>query len=50
MISNGNKMTKKIRIGTRGSELALWQANHIAGLLGRDNWEIRIIYAQGDKI
>lgn len=26
-------MTKKIRIATRKSELALWQANHVAGLL-----------------
>src|SRR5215475_6701929 len=26
-------MTRPLRIGTRGSPLALWQANHVAGLL-----------------
>ncbi len=26
-------MTSSLRIGTRGSNLALWQANHVAGLL-----------------
>ena len=26
---------KRLRIGTRGSSLALWQANHIAGLLAQ---------------
>ncbi len=39
-----------IRIGTRGSDLALWQANHIADLVGRDKTEIIIIKTQGDKI
>ena len=39
-----------IRIGTRGSELALWQANHVADLLGRDKTEIIVIKTQGDKI
>ena len=39
-----------IRVGTRGSDLALWQANHIAGLIGRDLTEIIIIKTQGDKI
>jgi len=43
-------MNKKIRIGTRGSELALWQANHVAGLLGIENTEIIIIKTQGDRI
>ena len=28
-------MNRKLRIGTRGSELALWQAHHVAGLLSR---------------
>ena len=41
---------KKIRIGTRGSELAMWQANHVADLLGRENVEIIVIKTQGDKI
>lgn len=36
-------------IGTRGSELALWQARHIAGLLGGDS-EIVIIKTEGDEI
>ena len=40
----------KIRIGTRGSQLALWQANHIASKLGPENCEIIIIKTQGDKI
>ncbi len=43
-------MIKKIRIGTRGSDLALWQANHVADLLGKENTEIIIIKTQGDKI
>src|SRR5258708_20105517 len=42
----------KLRIGSRGSQLALWQANHIAGLLrhrGHET-EIEIIHTTGDKI
>jgi len=42
----------RLRIGSRGSQLALWQANHIAGLLrgrGREV-EIQIIHTTGDKI
>ncbi len=41
-----------IRIGSRGSQLALWQANHIAALLrGRGHQvEIEIIKTTGDKI
>src|SRR4029077_13035069 len=41
-----------LRIGSRGSELALWQANHIAALLrtrGHEG-EIEIIPTTGDKI
>src|SRR5262250_646504 len=41
-----------LRIGSRGSQLALWQANHVAGLLraqGR-RVEIEIIKTTGDKI
>jgi hydroxymethylbilane synthase len=41
-----------LRIGSRGSKLALWQANHIAALL-RDRGhqvEIQIIHTTGDKI
>jgi hydroxymethylbilane synthase len=40
----------KIRIGTRGSELALWQAEYISGLIGKDKTEIVIIKTKGDKI
>jgi len=41
-----------LRIGTRGSQLALWQANHIANLLRerRHEIEIAIIKTTGDKI
>ncbi len=43
-------MNSRIRIGTRGSDLALWQARHVAGLLGADRTEIIIIKTQGDRI
>jgi len=41
-----------LRIGSRGSQLALWQANHVAGLLrGQGHLvEIEIIKTTGDKI
>jgi hydroxymethylbilane synthase len=42
----------KLRIGSRGSQLALWQANQISALLrarGHDV-EIEIIHTTGDKI
>ncbi|MGL4369334.1 MAG: hydroxymethylbilane synthase, partial [Spirochaetota bacterium] len=40
----------KIRIGTRGSALALWQADHVASLLGADRCGRVIIKTQGDKV
>jgi len=42
----------KLRIGSRGSQLALWQANHIAELLRtRDHSvEIEIIKTTGDRL
>jgi hydroxymethylbilane synthase len=42
----------RLRIGSRGSQLALWQANHIAGLLHQRGHqvEIEIIRTTGDKI
>jgi hydroxymethylbilane synthase len=42
----------RLRIGSRGSQLALWQANHIAALLtGRGHQvEIVVIKTTGDKI
>ena len=47
-------MITKLRIGTRGSELALWQTNHIKTLLEHSFPEIsisiEIIKTTGDKI
>ena len=42
----------KLRIGSRGSQLALWQANHIAGLLRgqKHEVEIEIIKTTGDRL
>src|SRR5882724_3522345 len=42
----------KLRIGSRGSQLALWQANHIASLLRQRGHEVQIeiIHTTGDKI
>ena len=42
----------KLRIGSRGSQLALWQANHIAGLLRGQRYEveIEIIRTTGDRL
>jgi hydroxymethylbilane synthase len=41
-----------LRIGSRGSQLAMWQANHIAALLRARGHivEIEIIHTTGDKI
>jgi hydroxymethylbilane synthase len=42
----------RLRIGSRGSQLALWQANHISGLLRKcgHQVDIEIIKTTGDKI
>jgi hydroxymethylbilane synthase len=42
----------KLRIGSRGSQLALWQANHIAALLTGQGHEveIEIIKTTGDRL
>ena len=42
----------KLRIGSRGSPLALWQANHIAGLLRGQGHEVEIemIKTAGDRL
>ncbi len=42
----------RLRIGSRGSQLALWQANHISALLCARGHEveIEIIHTTGDKI
>jgi hydroxymethylbilane synthase len=41
-----------LRIGSRGSQLALWQANHISSLLRAHGHEVQIeiIHTTGDKI
>jgi len=45
-------MTRVIRIGTRGSDLALWQARHVAGRLQAAGHasEIVILETRGDRI
>jgi len=47
-------VNRKLRIGTRGSELALWQAYHVAGLLARlegaPGIEILEIRTEGDHV
>jgi hydroxymethylbilane synthase len=50
--SNSNPTFSKLRIGSRGSQLALWQANHISALLRARGHEveIEIIHTTGDKI
>ncbi len=42
----------KIRIGTRKSKLALWQANYVASVLQRNGYEVELvkITTKGDKI
>jgi hydroxymethylbilane synthase len=42
----------RLRIGSRGSQLALWQANHVSALLREQGHtvEIEIIKTTGDKI
>jgi hydroxymethylbilane synthase len=48
----GNLKMANLRIGSRGSKLALWQANHVAALLREKGHavEIEIIKTTGDKI
>ncbi|NLU49678.1 MAG: hydroxymethylbilane synthase [Syntrophomonadaceae bacterium] len=47
-------MPEKIRVGTRGSRLALWQAHHVVKLLRKHfpdvQFEIEVIKTKGDKI
>ena len=45
-------MRKLIRIGTRGSKLALWQANHVASLISPSGYttEIVPIETRGDQM
>ena len=50
--SSTNALSCSLRIGSRGSQLALWQANHVSALLGARGHqvEIEIIHTTGDKI
>ena len=47
-------MKKRIRIATRKSALALWQANHVQSLLHENDSEIEVelvpIVTEGDRI
>lgn len=45
-------MNKTIRIGTRGSKLALWQAEHVASLIKASGYQVEIvtIETRGDAI
>ena len=49
---DGQLKMANLRIGSRGSKLALWQANHVAALLREKGHavEIEIIKTTGDKI
>jgi hydroxymethylbilane synthase len=42
-------MHSSIRLGTRGSPLAIWQANHVADLLAPETVEIVRIETHGDR-
>jgi hydroxymethylbilane synthase len=46
------KLVSRLRLGSRGSQLALWQANHVKALLEERGHkvEIEIIKTTGDKI
>jgi hydroxymethylbilane synthase len=49
---SGSAHPTKLRIGSRGSQLALWQANHISAVLRARGHEVEIevIHTTGDKI
>jgi hydroxymethylbilane synthase len=51
-MNNSTRSVAKLRIGSRGSQLALWQADHISALLRARGHEveIEIIHTTGDKI
>ncbi len=50
--SSGGNVDRPIRIGTRGSDLALWQAHTIQGMLQEQGHatELEIIKTRGDQI
>lgn len=41
-------MTKKIRIGTRESQLAVWQATHVQELLHQNGYETELVYIKSE--
>jgi hydroxymethylbilane synthase len=45
-------MSRKVKIGTRGSKLALWQAYHVEGLLKKSGLETEIVLidTKGDQV
>jgi len=49
-----NRHAGRLRVGTRGSDLARWQAEHVSGLLGEvpgaPEPELVLIKTQGDRI
>ena len=47
-MNTGSRRQDKLIIGTRGSRLALWQAEHVAARLEGDT-ELRIIRTSGDR-
>jgi len=51
-MTSPNGKLPRLRIGSRGSQLALWQANHISALLRARGHEVEIevIHTTGDKI
>jgi hydroxymethylbilane synthase len=51
-LHHAKKLDRKIIIGTRGSDLALWQANFVKDSLAALNIqaELKIIKTQGDRI
>ncbi len=52
LYQNSETLNRKITIGTRGSDLALWQANFVKDKLAEINVlaELKIIKTQGDRI
>ena len=52
LCKNKQSLSKRIRIGTRGSKLALWQANFVKSQLESQGFEVilEIITTQGDAI
>src|SRR3982750_4918273 len=41
-------MIKKIRIGTRESQLAVWQATHVQELLHQNGFETELVYIKSE--